>query len=164
MTRMRRNGTKERKERYPAGPQPSASQVNLQEVSVLERLQAVRYVLEEGLSRVERLIDGGCFLNTNRQLEKLEFDDERQFFIQKLTAIRQSLQLMADRLELPASFPENKRVLQVELFALTVIVEGARANHLVTGDSAFDQKVREVLADSIENITLDLLNLRARVK
>jgi len=164
MSRMTRNGTKERKERYPASSQLPVPQPITPDVLVRERLQAVRFVLEEGVTRVERLVDSGSFLNTNRHLEKLEFNDEREFFVQKLTAIRQSLQLMAERLELPASFPEDKRILQLELFALTVIVEGARANHIVSGDSAFDQKVREVLADSIDNIALDLLNLRARVK
>lgn len=164
MSRMTRNGTKQQKERYPASSQLPVTQVIPPEVLVRERLQAVRFVLEEGVSRVERLIESGSFLNTNRHLEKLEFNDEREFFVQKLTGIRQSLQLMADRLELPASFPEERRILQLELFALTVIVEGARSNHLVAGDTAFEKKVRDVLADSIENIALDLLNLRARVK
>lgn len=161
---MTRNGTREQKERSVSAPLLPAPEVNAHEISVRERLQAVRFVLEEGLSRVERLIESGSFLNTNRHLEGLEFDDEREFFVQKLNSIRQSLQLMAERLELPVSYPENKRILQLELFALMVIVEGSRANYLVTGNTEFDQKVRDVLGDSIEKSVLDLLNLRARVK
>ena len=70
----------------------------------------------------------------------------------------------AEKLNLPANFPESKQVLQLELVSLTVLVEACRASHLVPGGGDFDQKVRNILDDSIENIALDLLNLRARVK
>jgi len=164
MAATTRRSAAEPKQPYQSNPQPHAMERDSHEETVRARLRAVRFVLEDGLIRVERLIQEGCLLPANRQAQKLEVDDNRDYFIQKLTNIRLNLQLMAEQLNLPRNFPESKQVLQLELLSLTVLVEGSRASHLVTGDGDFDQKVRNVLNDSIENIALDLLNLRARVK
>jgi hypothetical protein len=159
----RKNAT-ERKQQYPSNSQSRVPETDLHEQTVCARLQAVRFLLENGLTRVEQLIQQEGPLTPNRQAQKLKVDDHREYFLQKLTNIRQSLRFMAEQLDLPVNFPESKHVLQLELVSLTVLVEASRASHLVPGGDDFDQKVRSILDGSIENIALDLLNLRARVK
>jgi hypothetical protein len=164
LTAITRKNAAERKQQYPSNPHSRIQERDLHEQTVCARLQAVRFLLENGLTRVEQLVQEEGLLTPNRQAQKLEVDDNREYFLQKLTNIRQSLRFMAEQLNLPANFPESKQVLQLELVSLTVLVEASRASHLVPGGGDFDQKVRSILDDSIENIALDLLNLRARVK
>lgn len=155
---------REQVEQQPAIPElPKAAQIRREE-AVRKRLQSLRFLLEGGLKRLEDIIQAQDPLTDDRQVQSLEIDDTRDYFLKKLRNIRSNLQHMAEQLDLSAALPETREILHLELLALLVLVEGSRAPQIAAGDGEFDRKVREVLRNTIEDVALDLLNLRARVK
>lgn len=163
----RTTGTKRIKqtaEQHEPLPQLHTTNKDPHETAVRERLQAARLLLENGLARLQQVIEQRQPLAAPPSVQGIDIDDSRAFFLEKFQNIRASLQNMAEQLNLPAIYPENKQILDLELLALMVVVERTRAPQIATGDSEFDGKVREVLNDTIESVVLDLLNLRARLK
>jgi hypothetical protein len=126
----------------------------------------VQQIAKEILFRVEQVLrdDPAAVLAKQSAMLPRELEDSQVYFLQKIEHVRQTVGELQDLLQLaPVSLDIRERV-ATELMLFFVLIESYRPERMVESGWRPNDEIERILREKIESLSLDIINVRERLK
>ena len=130
------------------------------------KLEAAQRLATDILSRIERILHDDPAAIVGRQSGMLprEIEDIQTYFLQKIQHARNTLQELADLLQLTSERLDEPELISMELMVLFVLIENYRPERILESGWKPAEEVQHTLREKVESLGLDVINMRERLK
>lgn len=130
------------------------------------KLAAVQRLATDILSHIEQLLHDDPAAIVSRQSGTLprEIEDKQTYFLQKIQHARNTLQELADLLELTSEKVDDRELISTELMMLFVLIENYRPERILESGWTPSEEGQHTIREKVESLGLDVINMRERLK
>lgn len=162
MTRSSHESVKRNPSAQTRPPSPSQSA----DLAYARKLQTIERLATEILSRVENLFHERPEVILTKQATMLpaELEDSKQYFLRKVGHARETLRELSNLLPADDQTPDLRGEVSVELMILFVLIDSFRPERMAESGCNLDEEVRQAIRERIESLSLDVINMRERLK
>lgn len=130
------------------------------------KLEAAQRLATDILSRIERILhdDPAAIVGKQSGMLPREIEDIQTYFLQKIQHARNTLQELADLLQLTSEKVNDRELISTELMVLFVLIENYRPEHILESGWNPAEEVQHTIRKKVESLGLDVINMRERLK
>ena len=131
------------------------------------KLRAIDRLAMEIVCRVEKVLQDTPEAILGKQSTTMlpaELADVQSYFLRKIAHARGTLQELSGLLPANPDALDLREEVNVELMILFVLIESYRPERIVESGFDTDEQMRQAIQNRIESLSLDLINLRERLK
>jgi hypothetical protein len=149
-----------------SGKTPKSKFSRTSDLAARTRLRTLKQAAEESLARIDALIETVHTAESQELAGALEIaaKENRDYFAGKMGRVRERLEALGQQLNFGDCVSDDRQLLRLELIHLHVLLESCRPDRLASYGIYLDARQSGVLAESIEALVLDVVNMRARIK
>ncbi len=135
-------------------------------ISYASKLRAVDRLASDIVSKVETTLteNPGVILNRSSTNLPREVEDRQAYFLEKVSHVRRILSDLAELLELTSAAADDRELLKGELAMLFVLIQSYRPEYMSESGWHPSHDVRTAVEEKVESLSLDIINLRERLK
>ena len=143
----------------PPRPKPAA-------ISYIRKLQAVEHLTTDILSRIEKLLqqDAAAIVGKQSAMLPREIEDSQAYFLEKTSHVRTTLREISTLLPGASETLDLRELVGAELLTLFVLIESYRPERITESGWNLGEETQEALRERIDVLSLDLINMRQRLK
>jgi len=132
----------------------------------VRKLRAIDRLAMEIVSRVEKTLQETpkAILDKQSTMLPAELEDSQAYFLQKIAHARDTLQELSGLLPANPQGLDLREEITVELMILFVLIENYRPERMAESGFTTDEQMRRAIHNRIESLSLDLINMRERLK
>ena len=128
------------------------------------RLEATVSLVESGLDRMERLLAEGGEDGIVRAVENGLAPDLQASLLAEIRQLRRELESFAQQFSLQRRPVDIRQVLNAELSSAWVMLENCRPERMKGFGVEFDSVTRDALDESVGNLVMRVLTIRAKLR
>lgn len=132
----------------------------------VRKLRAIDRLAMEIVSRVEKILleRPEAIVGKHSTLLPAELEDHKSYFLKKIAHARATLQELSGLLPGNPQPVDLREEVNVELMVLFVLIESYRPERMTESTCNVDEQTRHAIHDRIESLSLDVINMRERLK
>lgn len=130
----------------------------------VSKLRAVDRLSGDILSKVETSLRENPAGVLNASCLPREVEDRQAYFFEKISHARGILGDLAELLKLGSAASDDRELLKAELAMLFALVQSYQPEHIQESGWNPSEDIRAAVHEKLESLTLDIINLRERLK
>lgn len=145
---------------------PKSMPPNLPSRAWAQKLGAVQKLAGDILFRIEKLLhdDPAAVVDKNSAMLPREIEDSQAYFLQKIQHACNTIWELGDLLQLASERLDSRELVSTELIMLFVLVASYRPERILELGWKADDETQRVIREKIESLSLDVINMRERLK
>jgi hypothetical protein len=154
-----------RSAKYPeAAPEPLPP--NPPSRAWVQKLGAVERLANDILSRIEQLLndDPAALVDKRSAMLPREIEDRQAYFLQKIQHACNTMRELGDLLQLASERLDSRELVSTELMMLFVLITSYRPERILELGWKTDDETQRLIREKIESLSLDVINMRERLK
>ncbi len=128
------------------------------------RLEATLPLVENGLDRMERLLEGSGEKGIAHAVESTLPEEERTILLEKIRRLRNALRTFAERFALREHQLDLRQVLNAELSSAWVMLENCRPKRMKGYGVEWEESVRAELDEHVNSLLAQVIALRGALR